>query len=86
MESYGYRFETPVRTIVISGDTNPVEETIKACNGCDVPIYEAQPLELLAKMPESIQSFDAKYHTTTEQLAEIGDESQAEIARYLSYR
>src|SRR5690242_8206185 len=30
MESYGYRFETPDRTIVISGDTNPVEETIKA--------------------------------------------------------
>src|SRR5580692_6244875 len=28
MESYGYRFETPERTIVISGDTNPVEATI----------------------------------------------------------
>ena len=36
MESYEYRFETPDRTIVISGDTNPVEETIKACNGCDM--------------------------------------------------
>ena len=36
MESYVYRFETPDRTIVISGDTNPVEETIKACNGCDM--------------------------------------------------
>ena len=86
MESYGYRFQTPDRTIVISGDTNPVEETIRACNGCDILLHEAQHLQLLAKMPESIQSFDAKYHTTTEQLAEIGDESQAEIARYLSYR
>jgi ribonuclease BN (tRNA processing enzyme) len=28
MESYGYRFETPDRTIVISGDTNPIETTI----------------------------------------------------------
>jgi ribonuclease BN (tRNA processing enzyme) len=30
MESYGYRFDTPDRSIVISGDTNPVEATINA--------------------------------------------------------
>src|SRR5215472_479823 len=79
MESYGYRFDTPDRSIVISGDTNPVEETIKACNGCDVLIHEAQPLELLAKMPESIQSFDAKYHTTTAQLAELATRAQPKL-------
>jgi len=79
MESYGYRFDTPDRTIVISGDTNPVEETIKACNGCDVLIHEAQPLELLAKMPESIQSFDAKYHTTTQQLAELATKAKPKL-------
>jgi len=79
MESYGYRFETPDRTIVISGDTNPVPETIKACNGCDILIHEAQPLELLAKMPESIQSFDAKYHTTTEQLAELATKAKPKL-------
>ena len=76
MESYGYRFDTPDRSIVISGDTNPVEETVKACNGCDVLVHEAQPLELLAKMPESIQSFVAKYHTTTEQLAELANKAR----------
>ncbi len=36
MESYGYRFDTPDRSIVISGDTNPTQETIDACRGCDV--------------------------------------------------
>jgi ribonuclease BN (tRNA processing enzyme)/acetyl esterase/lipase len=79
MESYGYRFETPDRTIVISGDTNPVEATINACSGCDVLIHEAQPLELLAKMPESIQSFVAKYHTTTEQLAELANKAKPKL-------
>ena len=79
MESYGYRFETPDRTIVISGDTNPVEATIKACNGCDVLVHEAQPLEVLAKMPESIQSFDSKYHTTTEQLAELANKAKPKL-------
>jgi hypothetical protein len=37
MESYGYRFDTPDRRIVISGDTNPVEETIEACDGLRCP-------------------------------------------------
>jgi len=79
MESYGYRFDTPDRRIVISGDTNPVEETVKACSGCDFLIHEAQPLELLAKMPESIQSFVAKYHTTTEQLAELAKKAHPKL-------
>ena len=79
MESYGYRFETPDRTIVISGDTNPVEATINACNGCDILIHEAQPLELQAKMPESVQSVVAKYHTTTEQLAELANKAKPKL-------
>ncbi len=79
MESYGYRFETPDRTIVISGDTNPVEATINACNGCDVLVHEAQPLELLARLPKSIQSFVAKYHTTTEQLAELANKAKPKL-------
>jgi ribonuclease BN (tRNA processing enzyme)/pimeloyl-ACP methyl ester carboxylesterase len=79
MESYGYRFDTPDRTIVISGDTNPVEGTIDACNGCDVLIHEAQPLELLVRMPKSIQSFVAKYHTTTEQLAALANMAKPKL-------
>lgn len=79
MESYGYRFDTPDRSIVISGDTNPVEATIKACNGCDVLIHEAQPVELLARMPESVQSFVAKYHTTTEQVAELASKAKPRL-------
>jgi len=79
MESYGYRFDTPDRTIVISGDTNPVDATIKACNGCDVLIHEAQPLEMQAKMPESVQSFVARYHTTTEQLAQLANKAKPKL-------
>lgn len=79
MESYGYRFDTPDRSIVISGDTNPVEGTINACNGCDVLIHEAQPVELLARLPKSIQSFASKYHTTTEQLAELARKAKPKL-------
>jgi ribonuclease BN (tRNA processing enzyme) len=36
VEAYGYRFETPDRTIVISGDTTPTQSVIDNCNGCEV--------------------------------------------------
>jgi len=71
MESYGYRFDTPDRSVVIAGDTSPTEETIKACDGCDVLIHEARAEEMYAKLPEDRRSFGAKNHTTSEQLAEL---------------
>ena len=73
MESYGYRFDTPDRSIVISGDTNPTEETIKACNGCDVLIHEARAQDFFDRLPEGSgsRSFVSRFHTTTEQLAAL---------------
>jgi ribonuclease BN (tRNA processing enzyme) len=72
MESYGYWFDTPDRTIVISGDTNPTQATIDACRGCDVLIHEAHTPAWLATRPQTFQRFSAKYHTTTPELAELG--------------
>jgi len=37
----GYRFDIGRKSIVISGDTSPVESVVEACNGCDVLIHEA---------------------------------------------
>ena len=83
MESYGYRFDTPDRTIVISGDTNPTQATIDACNGCDVLIHEGHPPAWIAKRPPTFQRFAAKYHTTTTQLADPCETSEATIADHL---
>jgi ribonuclease BN (tRNA processing enzyme) len=79
MESYGYRFETPDRSIVISGDTNPAPATIEACRGCDVLIHEAQTPAWLARRPDTFQQFAAKYHTTTPQLAELAREARPRL-------
>src|SRR5882762_11268600 len=49
MTSYGYRFDTPDRSVVISGDTNPPQATIDACRGCDVLIHEVLTMEWLAR-------------------------------------
>lgn len=79
MESYGYRFDTPDRSIVISGDTNPTQATIDACRGCDVLIHEVNTLESLSKRDATFQAFAAKYHTSTEQLAELAGKAKPRL-------
>lgn len=79
MESYGYRFDTPDRSIVISGDTNPTQATINACRGCDVLIHEAHTPGWLATRPETFQRFSAKYHTTTTELAELAAKAKPRL-------
>jgi ribonuclease BN (tRNA processing enzyme) len=39
-EAYGYRFDTPGRSIVISGDTRASDALVRAARGCDVLIHE----------------------------------------------
>ena len=79
MESYGYRFATPDRTIVISGDTNPTQATIDACNGCDVLIHEVHTPAWVATRPERFQQFAAKFHTTTAQLADLATKAKPKL-------
>lgn len=73
--TYGYRFDTPDRSIVISGDTNPTQATIDACHGCDVLIHEVMTQGWLARRPD-FQVYASKYHTTTKQLAELATKAK----------
>ena len=75
MESYDYRFDTPDRSIVISGDTNPSQATIDACRGCDVLIHEVLTHEWLAKRRD-FQAYAARFHTTTSQLTELAQQAK----------
>jgi ribonuclease Z len=79
MESYGYRFDTRDRSIVVSGDTNPTDATIAACRGCDVLIHEAHTPAWLATRPETFRGFSAKYHTTTAELAELARQAKPKL-------
>jgi ribonuclease BN (tRNA processing enzyme) len=76
MESFGYRFDTPDRSIVITGDTAPTQATIDACNGCDMLIHEVNTLAALAARPAMFREFAAMYHTSTAQLAELAAQAK----------
>jgi ribonuclease Z len=78
-QAFGYRFDTPDRTIVISGDTNPSPALVDNCHQCDVLIHEAFSEDFRpADMPNWLE-YRSKYHTTTTQLAEIANKAQPKL-------
>jgi ribonuclease Z len=78
MESFGYRFDAPDRSIVISGDTNPTQATIDACRGCDVLVHEVLTHEWLAKRPD-FKEYASVHHTTTTQLVELATKAKPRL-------
>jgi len=78
IESYSYRFDTADRSIVFSGDTNPAQGTIDACNGCDVLVHEVMTLDWLSRRPDFTE-YARRYHTTTPQLAELATKARPKL-------
>ena len=78
MPSFGYRFDTPDRSIVISGDTTPTQATIDACHGCDVLIHEVLTRDWLAKRPDFVQ-YAGDHHTTTSQLVDLATKAKPRL-------
>jgi ribonuclease BN (tRNA processing enzyme) len=78
MESYGYRFDSADRSIVISGDTNPTQATIDACRGCDVLIHEVLTEDWLSRRPDFL-GYAARHHTTTTQLIELATKAKPRL-------
>ena len=69
--AFGYRVETPDRTIVISGDTRPSPAIAAMCNGCDVLIHEVYSDSGLATYPAVRQRYHQQAHTSAMQLGAI---------------
>ena len=75
-ESWGYRFDTPDKSIVISGDTAPTETVAKNCHGCDLLIHEVySQAGLLTNLPER-REYHRQFHTSTAELAKIAAEAK----------
>lgn len=71
LEAYGYRFDTPDRSVVISGDTSPAESVVENCNGCDVLIHEHYSVASFARVDSKAQQYRLRNHTSTRQLADL---------------
>jgi ribonuclease BN (tRNA processing enzyme) len=78
MESYGYRFDTADRSVVVSGDTGPTQATVDACRGCDVLVHEVLTLDWLSRRPD-FHAYAAQHHTTTPQLVELAAKARPKL-------
>jgi ribonuclease BN (tRNA processing enzyme) len=74
VDSFGYRFESADRTIVISGDTAPTPALIEHSRGCDVLIHEAYSMASYHKVSPRSQEFRRCHHTSSVELAAIANE------------
>jgi ribonuclease BN (tRNA processing enzyme) len=70
-DAFAYRFQTSDRTIVISGDTTPLESIATACHGCDVMFHEVYSAEKFKGRPPEWQRYHKAFHTSTVELAAL---------------
>ena len=75
-DAFGFRFETPDRVIVVSGDTAPTETMVDVCGGCDVLVHEVYSARGFAQRPPQWQRYHAAMHTSTEDLTRIATRIQ----------
>ena len=69
--AFGYRFDSPDRSIVISGDTRASEAVVSACGGCDLLVHEVYSAERFRTRPPAWQAYHARAHTSTTELAAL---------------
>lgn len=70
-EAYGYKFTTPDKVIVISGDTCYNENLIKHAKGCDILIHEVISSTGVQLRDPKWKKYHLRVHTTSKDLAEI---------------
>jgi ribonuclease BN (tRNA processing enzyme) len=74
-EALGYRFDTPHRSITLSGDTRPSEDLVRAATGTDVLIHEVYPASRVAPEHrpggESWPQYLHEFHTSDVELGAL---------------
>jgi ribonuclease Z len=78
--AYGYRIETPDRTIVISGDTRADPAAADACNGCDVLIHEVySDSGFTNNVPALRQQYHSAAHTAAVALGDLATRANCKL-------
>lgn len=74
--AFGYRFRSPERTVVISGDTAPTESIVEMSRGCDVLVHEVYSTAGFEGLEPEWQRYHSKMHTSSRELARIAAQAR----------
>ena len=77
--AFAYRFDTPDRVIVVSGDTRPSEALVKACDGCDILVHEVYSADRFATKSPEWRRYHADAHTSTTELAALATRAKPRL-------
>ena len=70
-EAYAFKFTTPDKTIVVSGDTCPVPVLYEKAKNCDILVHEVFCETAMPQMPKKYQDYFRKVHTGGIELGKI---------------
>lgn len=74
LDSFSFKFTTPDKVIVISGDTCPTELMVQKARGCDILLHEVFYTAGLAQRAEHWQKYHSSVHTSSVALGEMCNE------------
>jgi len=77
--AFGFRFTTPDKVIVVSGDTAPCENIIKYSKNADILIHEVYYKKGFDTKDEFWKKYHSQHHTSTYELGEIAKESKPKL-------
>jgi ribonuclease BN (tRNA processing enzyme) len=77
--AYGYRFTTPDKVIVISGDTAPCENILAYGQDADILVHEVYSQKGFDCKDAFWQRYHAANHTSTRELAEIARQTRPRL-------
>ena len=78
-DAFGYRFETPDRVIVVSGDCTYSESVIENSRHCDVLIHEVYSQDGFTRRPLKWQNYHKEFHTSSLQLGAIAAKARPKL-------
>lgn len=79
LESYGYKFTTEDKVIVISGDTAPLEIVAEKAKNCDILLHEVEYTGGIASREPKWQKYHREVHTLSVDLAQVAQKAQPKL-------
>ena len=79
LECYGYKFITPDKTIVITGDTAPLDIVAEKAKDCDILLHEVEYAAGIFCREPKWQKYHREVHTLSTDLAQVAKKANPKL-------
>lgn len=79
LECYGYKFITPDKTIVITGDTAPLDIVAEKAKDCDILLHEVEYAAGISCREPKWQKYHREVHTLSTDLAQVAKKANPKL-------